>query len=107
MPANYHHIHIAGSGPQLQIVSVGVRTVLKLQIFMAHLWESIVKRKILSETSSGEQERHIQILKKMSHFSDSKINRSVSLSHPYSVSSASTVLIDSNIDANLVTKIFL
>lgn len=44
-PANYHYILIAGCGPQLQILSVGVRTVLKLQIIMAHLWESTGKRK--------------------------------------------------------------
>lgn len=39
MPANYHYIHTAGSGPQLQIASAGVRGGLKLQIIMAHLWE--------------------------------------------------------------------
>lgn len=49
MPANYHHIYTAGSAPQLQILSVGARTVLKHQIIMAHLRESIVKRKILRD----------------------------------------------------------
>lgn len=45
MPAEYHCIHIAGSGPQLGIISVGTRTALKLKFIMAHLWKSILKRK--------------------------------------------------------------
>ena len=73
MPAKYRHIHIAGSGPQLEIISVGLRTVMKLKIVTAHLWKGFLKRTIIRESVSGEQERHTQTLKKTSHLSHNKI----------------------------------
>lgn len=72
MPAKYHCIHIAGWGPQLEIISVGVRTMMKLKIVMAHLWKGILKRKIIGERVS-EEESHTQTLKKPSHLSHNKV----------------------------------
>lgn len=62
MPAKYHRIHIAGLGPQLEIVSVGVKTVMKLKIVMAHLWkgERLLKRKIVRERQSPENKTGIR-----------------------------------------------
>lgn len=73
MLAKYHHIHIAGSGPQLEIISVRVRPVMKLKVAMAHLWKGVLRKKILREGESGEQEMHMQTLKKTSHLSHNKI----------------------------------
>lgn len=44
-----------------------------LKIVMAHLWKGILKRKIIEEIVSGEQESHTQTLKKPSHLSHNKV----------------------------------
>lgn len=57
MPAKYHHILIAASGPQLEILSVGI-SVMKLKIVMAHLWKGALKRKTIRESLWRTREAH-------------------------------------------------